>query len=342
MPALHFPVAKYPAILLHNLMKRLAIGDLLMDVELPASFSCSYEESGALFVIDDSNRFALRFSGLTVRGKDPHASNLCVKSTKEDAIAKRQEITSLRDDLVFYRYIQSSTSNEDPITDEFWIAGFGNRKVIATLSYSDSDRPFLSFEDLHEITNHAIGSVRLTYPLDTKPGDHLDVYALADSQRPWLEFRRTYLAEQIRRAVGYEGDGLIPLVVLDEYWHRFVASPPNAGHKIDAILNSIGVVFGDHLVQRKAFEWTIVSDAYGICIALVALRHKARVVTDPFNFVAKRWDRKEPTFLVAGFQGICDLVDENATRAGIIVPTLPEPNAPASLAAQPWWKRIWR
>jgi len=44
----------------------------------------------------------------------------------------------------------------------------------------------------------------------------------------------------------------------------------------------------------------------------VQRRSDVRLNTDPFNFVAKRWDRKEPSFLVSGFEAVCRMVDEHA------------------------------
>lgn len=82
-------------------------------------------------------------------------------------------------------------------------------------------------------------------------------------------------------------------------------------------MNGLGVAFGDHLIAAKPFEWVVLADDYGISIGVAAFRDKGNLSVDPFNFVAKRWDRKEAPFLESGFNAICKLADEHAASFGI-------------------------
>lgn len=291
-------------------MPRVARGDLLADLELPAHFRCTYEESGALLAVDGSNRFALRASGVTIVGEDPTARNLCVRNVIDGAAEKGAACIGLSESLVYYQYETLGETDGQSSVNEFWIVGFGNREVILTLFYFESDQLLLDLGGLRATIEAAIRSLRLTYPEKPRAGDFPDIFDFAESQRLWFDHRRSDIATRVRKLTGYDGDGLIPLDVLDDYWSRFVAAPPSDRMAIDAILNGVAVVFGDHLVQEKAFEWAIVSDSYGVCLAVVALRGKADLTTDPFNFVAKRWQRKEATFLVEGFRGICQFADD--------------------------------
>lgn len=297
-------------------MPRVAVGDLLMDLELPPRFRCSYEESGALLAVDTSDRFALRISGITVRGKTPTDRNLCIKSVSEAAGKLGLPIQTVADSLIFYRDSKQAHWDDGPGVNEFWFVGWGNRELVVTLSYLESDRLHLDLGDLRGTAEEAIRSVRLTFPERPRDGDKPDIFDLAASQRLWLDHHRSDMARRVRKLTGYDGDGPIPLTVLDDFWSRFIAAPPSNNNAVNAILNGVGVVLGDHLVQAKSFEWAIVSDSYGVCLAVVALRGTSNINTDPFNFVTKRWERKESKFLADGFRAICRFADDAAAKAG--------------------------
>lgn len=290
-------------------MPRFAIGDLLVDLDLPASLQCRYENSGALLASDTSDRFAIRFSGITVQAKDPMARTLCVSSVSERTAQAGATLERIKEDLVFCRERSTGDWDGKAGVNEFWIVGFGNREIVVTLSYAEADRD-LNTGILRETVDSVIRSVRLVYPDRPRKRDQIEVFDLAGSQHPWLQQHRAILRRRVQQLTGYDADGLVPLPVLDDYWSRFIAAPPADNDELNLILNLVGVAFGDHLVHVRSFEWVIISDNYGVCIGVVALRGTANVTTDPFNFVAKRWERKEPRFLLAGVQALADTVDK--------------------------------
>ena len=69
------------------------------------------------------------------------------------------------------------------------------------------------------------------------------------------------------------------------------------------------VGFGD-LLATHGFEWMIISDEYGVSIGTVALRGTANIVVVPDSFVGKRWERKEPRFIVAALGSIAGHVEK--------------------------------
>ncbi len=295
---------------------RIAVGDLLIDLELPTAFKRDYEENGALVVWDDANLFELRISGITVRGKDTKDRNLCGRDVEADAAKEGQRAIRISESLGYYSYSEASNWDTGPARNEYWIVGFGNRRLVVTLAYLETNRTALDLVGLRSTIEQSISSVAMNYPDEARDGDELLVYDLAASQQEWLAHHRRELARRVQREHGYEGESPIPVSVLDEYWGRFIARPPIENEAVNSVLNSVGVALGDHLVRAKHFEWVILSDAYGVGIAVVALRGTANLSTDPFSFVAKRWDRKETPFLVAGFNALCDTADEWAQKWG--------------------------
>lgn len=293
---------------------RIAVGDLLIDLELPDHLKRGYEESGAMVAWDDSNKFTLRVSGITVQCKDPQARNLCGRDVESDAAENGRPAVRISEILGYYSYSEASTWHEGPACNDYWFVGFGNRRLVLTLSYLEADRTSLDLVCLHSIAEQAIRSVALNYPEEPRQHDKLQIYDLAESQKLWLDCHRRELVRRVQRELGYDGDSPIPLKILDEFWDRFIAASPESNDAVNAILNDVGVALGDHLVRAKQFEWIILSDSYGVGIAVVALRGTANMSTDPFNFVVKRWDRKESPFLAAGFQALCETADEWAAK----------------------------
>jgi hypothetical protein len=110
----------------------------------------------------------------------------------------------------------------------------------------------------------------------------------------------------------------------------FAAWLPECGDdatQLNAVINIVGVQFGQILVDSVGFEWTIAKDAQGTDLAVRALPGRGDVLIYPANFVAKRWQRRESNFLVAAVHTIREQVAAVASGA-----------APGQ--RRPWW-RFW-
>jgi hypothetical protein len=124
-----------------------------------------------------------------------------------------------------------------------------------------------------------------------------------------------------------DGDRPIALEVLDRAWGNWLGSEALDGALVNETINSVGVQFGQFLVDQLGFAWTIVEDAQGTDLAVRALPGRGDVLVFPANFVAKRWQRRELNFLASSFALIRDQV---ATVA----------SGQASSTKRPWW-RLW-
>jgi hypothetical protein len=94
---------------------------------------------------------------------------------------------------------------------------------------------------------------------------------------------------------------------------------------VNAVINAVGVQFGQLLVEMAGFQWVIATDAYGTDLAVVALPGAADVLIYPANFVAKRWERRETGFIE-------DAVREISGQVRSIEAQLAKP------ARKPWWR----
>lgn len=149
-------------------MSRVAVGDLLVDLEAPDHFNVGYEESGALVVWDDGGMMAIRVSGITISGKDPNATNLCVASCKNHAREKGVPFFELSSSLGYYEETSNSDWTEGPGVNEFIYTGFGNRTFVFTLSYLESDRERIPLPELRNTMRSMVQSLALTHPLAKK------------------------------------------------------------------------------------------------------------------------------------------------------------------------------
>jgi hypothetical protein len=102
---------------------------------------------------------------------------------------------------------------------------------------------------------------------------------------------------------GDSGAALTP-EVLDRV---FKAARASAGENTDAanaVINAVGMAFGQYLVDQLGFKWVAVFDKDGSEIAVVALPGRADVLVFPPNLVAKRWATGTTDFLGYVYKGI--------------------------------------
>ncbi|MDR1172729.1 MAG: DUF3806 domain-containing protein [Bacteroidales bacterium] len=73
-------------------------------------------------------------------------------------------------------------------------------------------------------------------------------------------------------------------------------------------LQSLGITFGDALVQKLGLEWVEVEDEYGID---PALKYKnTSILLFPLTMISKRVEQDEQINIEALFEGICNKVNE--------------------------------
>lgn len=73
---------------------------------------------------------------------------------------------------------------------------------------------------------------------------------------------------------------------------------------INAIINYVGIAFGQRLVDGIGLKWVVATDQHGSELAVYGLPGRGDVLVYPANFVAKRWERKETNFLDDAYEKI--------------------------------------
>jgi uncharacterized protein DUF3806 len=84
----------------------------------------------------------------------------------------------------------------------------------------------------------------------------------------------------------------------------WIGSKPAETDLINAIINYVGIAFGQALVDGIGLRWAVATDEQGSELVVYGLPGQGDVLVYPANFVAKRWERRETNFLEKAYQQI--------------------------------------
>jgi hypothetical protein len=286
-------------------MPRLAVADLMVDLALPDGPDWTYDVHGSLVGVDPVGHWRLEVSGLVIAPRDGAPAELGLELVERDAA---QFGLTVRRSASGVSWLRVPPDGPEAV-HQHWKAALGNRLLVATLS---SEGPGAAREELFQRVEASLETVQSLVPAAVGgPSDAPQSLPLAGSQELWFATRRRDLSELLARMLPEKvTDSLPSAEVLDDLWSTWLAGAPS-GEEADHMVNILGVALGDHLVRARAFAWSIVSDEWGTALGVVAEGEAGgHVATDPFSFVAKRWERKEPRFLAEGIRAICRHVDE--------------------------------
>ena len=252
-------------------MPRFAIGDLTIDVEVPERFVCEYALNGALVALDKSSGAKAEISGILINGDG-------VAAVKKRAA--ESQLALQKDSAQFASFFQPPRT---------WFAGFGSHLIIATVT---------NFPEFAQVLE-SVGPAHDPFPADEETA----IVDLRPSHTRWFEQRRTSLLD----AISWSSERYDAAERLDAFWADLVENPPEDEHLLNTMLSGAAVAFGD-LLERHGFEWCVAKDPWGVSIAVVALRGTANMVIVPDSFLSKRWQAREPGFVVAALQQISEHV----------------------------------
>jgi Domain of unknown function (DUF3806) len=120
---------------------------------------------------------------------------------------------------------------------------------------------------------------------------------LNESETAWV---KTQLENALKFVEGYslgDADKPLKLAALDRAFAAWIASDPTETDLINAVINYVGIAFGQALVDGIELSWVVATDEEGSELAVYGLPGQVDVLLYPANFVAKRWERRETNFL---------------------------------------------
>ncbi len=122
------------------------------------------------------------------------------------------------------------------------------------------------------------------------------VHPLGESDAAWVQG----MLERVTALARTHGDPATSkqpsLAALDSMWAEAILTVTD-DIGANAIINLVGVGVGQYLVSELALEWSVVVDEFGTDLAVTG--QPGNIVVTPTSLVAKRWETKAQTFVVA-------------------------------------------
>jgi hypothetical protein len=136
--------------------------------------------------------------------------------------------------------------------------------------------------------------------------DEITVEPLNEAELAWV----TQECENARRIVDQyspsDRDTALTPEVLDRAFKAACAANPQDPDHANAIINAIGIAFGQYLVDQLGLRWAAVTDEHGCELSVVGDLSEGNMVVRPTNLVAKRWVNGTTDFLWYVFRGVSD------------------------------------
>lgn len=120
----------------------------------------------------------------------------------------------------------------------------------------------------------------------------------------WIKTQLENAAKFVKRFSPEDSRQPLTLSAIDRAFAMWSASEPTDTGLINAIINCVGIAFGQALVDGIGFRWVVATDEQGSDLAVHAFPESGDVLVYPANFVAKRWERRETNFLENAYQQI--------------------------------------
>ena len=120
----------------------------------------------------------------------------------------------------------------------------------------------------------------------------------------WIKTQLENASKFVERFSPDDAKQPLTLAALDRAFAAWIASKPTDRDLINAVINYVGIAFGQALIDGIGFHWVIATDEQGSDLAVYAFPERGDVLVYPANFVAKRWERRETDFLENAYQQI--------------------------------------
>lgn len=120
---------------------------------------------------------------------------------------------------------------------------------------------------------------------------------LNEREAAWIEAQLRNARKFVEGFAPKDAEQPLNLPALDHAFATWTASEPREADLINAIINYVGIAFGQALVDGIGLRWVIATDEQGSDLAVYGFPERGDVLVYPANFVAKRWERRETYFL---------------------------------------------
>jgi len=130
------------------------------------------------------------------------------------------------------------------------------------------------------------------------------IESLNRSEAAWVKTQLDNAAKFVEGFSPKDAEQPLTLGALDRAFASWIASEPSDTALINAVVNYVGIAFGQALVDGIGLSWVVAIDEQGSELAVYGFPGNGDVLLYPANFVAKRWERRETNFLEKAYRQI--------------------------------------
>jgi hypothetical protein len=120
------------------------------------------------------------------------------------------------------------------------------------------------------------------------------IEALGDGERKWIEAHLRIARSFVGAYAGIQPTEELPTPEdLDDAWAAWL--PQWERLDANAVINAVGMAFGEHLIAALNLQWVVATDEHGTELAVHG--EPCNVLFYPANFVAKRFESRTTNFI---------------------------------------------
>jgi len=127
---------------------------------------------------------------------------------------------------------------------------------------------------------------------------------LNENEAAWVKVQLENAAKFVEAFSLEDVDQPPTMAALDRAFAAWIASEPAEMDLINAVINYVGIAFGQALVDGLELSWVVATDEEGSELAVYGFPGRGDILVYPANFDAKRWERRETNFLEKAYQEI--------------------------------------
>ena len=127
---------------------------------------------------------------------------------------------------------------------------------------------------------------------------------LHETEARWIKTQLENASKFVEGFSPQDSGQPLRLAALDRAFAAWIALETVDRDLINAVINYVGIAFGQALVDGIGLKWVLATDDQGSELAVYGFPKCGDILIYPANFVAKRWERRETNFLEKAYQQI--------------------------------------
>ena len=135
---------------------------------------------------------------------------------------------------------------------------------------------------------------------------------LNQGELEWVSNNLTAVKGIIQSTISKDDPEWLQPTFLDGAYKIWYSNHDRKSEDPNPMINAFGIAFGQYLVEKRDFEWKVITDQHGAELAVRGM--PGEIVLFPTNLVAKRYEKGLVDFFVPLSEEIIVKIDEIRTQ----------------------------